>query len=87
MCCGSDMFGGCGCEGCSNPDCWPPEDDDDWEAPDDFETRHCDHEDADIDILTGRATCNMCERRWNATDAEMKRDEELRTRPYPGEDA
>lgn len=22
MCCGSDMFGGCGCEHCDEPECW-----------------------------------------------------------------
>lgn len=22
MCCGSDMFGGCGCDGCDEPACW-----------------------------------------------------------------
>ena len=31
ICCGSDEFGGCGCEFCEEPECWPedPEDDDD----------------------------------------------------------
>lgn len=22
MCCGSDMFGGCGCDHCDEPECW-----------------------------------------------------------------
>lgn len=28
-CCAYDGFSGCGCEHCSNPECWPDEDDDD----------------------------------------------------------
>lgn len=23
VCCGSDQFGGCGCDGCHNEACWP----------------------------------------------------------------
>jgi len=22
LCCGSDEFGGCGCDGCDEPECW-----------------------------------------------------------------
>ncbi len=22
LCCGSDEFGGCGCDGCEEPECW-----------------------------------------------------------------
>lgn len=29
VCCGSDMFGACGCDGCEEPDCWSDEDFDD----------------------------------------------------------
>jgi len=28
VCCGSDAFGGCGCEGCDEPACWGYDDDD-----------------------------------------------------------
>lgn len=28
LCCASDELGGCGCDHCENPDCWPDEDDD-----------------------------------------------------------
>lgn len=42
-------------------------------APED----ECEHEDYDHDILTGIATCNMCEHRWHMTEAEIKRDQEL----------
>lgn len=31
----------------------------------------CDHEDFDLDILTGRATCNMCSEGWYANESEM----------------
>lgn len=24
VCCGSDEFGGCGCDGCDDPACWAP---------------------------------------------------------------
>jgi len=38
MCCGSDEFGGCGCDGCDEPDCWSDDDDffgdDDSDYPD-----------------------------------------------------
>lgn len=27
VCCGSDEFGGCGCDGCHDSDCWTPGDD------------------------------------------------------------
>lgn len=27
LCCGSDEFGGCGCDGCEEPDCWSDDDD------------------------------------------------------------
>ncbi len=35
LCCGSDRFGGCGCDHCDNPECWDDdsyldEDDDDY---------------------------------------------------------
>lgn len=26
-CCGSDEFSGCGCDGCSEPECWSDDDD------------------------------------------------------------
>jgi len=32
VCCGSDEFGGCGCDGCDEPDCWS---DDDFDFDDD----------------------------------------------------
>jgi len=27
VCCGSDEFGGCGCDGCDDPDCWSEDND------------------------------------------------------------
>lgn len=29
VCCGSDMFGGCGCDGCEEPECWSDDSDSD----------------------------------------------------------
>lgn len=34
-CCGSDEFGGCGCDGCFEPDCWS-DDEDDIDDPADY---------------------------------------------------
>lgn len=31
----------------------------------------CDHDDYELDILTGRASCNMCDHRWYASDGEV----------------
>ncbi len=39
VCCGSDEFGGCGCDGCDEPDCWS-NDEDDYED-DDFDFCAC----------------------------------------------
>jgi len=45
-CCGSDMFAGCGCDGCDEPECWS--DDDDLPDDDDYDgydmaSRQCRH--------------------------------------------
>lgn len=45
-CCGSDMFRGCGCDGCDEPECWPNDFDD--EGDDDYDgydtaPRRCSH--------------------------------------------
>ena len=39
VCCGSDEFGRCGCDGCDEPDCWSEDDDD--EIDDDFDYGFC----------------------------------------------
>lgn len=39
LCCGSDMFGGCGCDGCNEPECWS--DDDDFDDGDDYDFCAC----------------------------------------------
>lgn len=55
-------------------------------APDDFEEDDfydgydedfCDHDDRDVDILTGRASCWRCGESWWMTDAELKHESEL----------
>ena len=54
VCCGSDMFGGCGCDGCEEEECWSGdgdmaerEDDLDFAAvPSRFTCRAIDHEPA-----------------------------------------
>lgn len=35
MCCGSDMFSGCGCEWCAHPACYSGEDDEDYDDAED----------------------------------------------------
>ena len=39
LCCGSDEFSGCGCDGCDEPDCWS--DDDDFFGDDDDDYMDC----------------------------------------------
>jgi hypothetical protein len=46
----------------------------------------CDHEDADLDILSGRMHC-ACGATWHASEAEIKRHHELMARPYPDEES
>lgn len=43
----------------------------------------CDHDEYELDIITGRACCGMCGHRWHATAEEMKRHEELSRLSYP----
>ena len=42
-CCGSDEFGGCGCDGCFEPDCWSDVEDEffDDEADYGFSAHRC----------------------------------------------
>lgn len=44
--------------------------------PDDYyeDDDPCDHDDRDVDILTGRANCWQCGEAWWLTDAELKRE-------------
>lgn len=42
------------------------DDDDDYDAE-----RYCEHEDYDIDVCTGRASCNCCDHRWYLTSEEI----------------
>lgn len=37
VCCGSDEFGGCGCDGCEEPECWAPDDNDLTDRDDDYD--------------------------------------------------
>lgn len=41
----------------------------DW--PDEDGIEDCDHEDFDVDILTGRAECDRCTHSWTMTAAEF----------------
>ena len=74
VCCGSDMFSGCGCDGCDCPECWSGDD----EFEDD-----CDHEDYELDILTGRASCAWCDHRWYLSKEEFERHAARMAAPYP----
>lgn len=46
----------------------------------------CCHDEFELDILTGRASCAMCDHVWHASDAEWKRHEDLMTASYPGDE-
>ena len=52
----------------------PPEDDG-REIDDD-----CDHDDHDIDVCTGRASCNMCDHVWWVTGEEINRELDRQSR-------
>jgi hypothetical protein len=70
---------------CAYPGCDCPEDDDPFEE-DDAYLLDCEHEEYDLDILTGRATCIRCDHRWFMSEDELRRDGILRQTPYPGEE-
>jgi hypothetical protein len=75
VCCGSDQFGGCGCDGCTCPECWSDEPEDE-----------CIHEEYEADILTGIASCDMCGHRWTLTDRQIEAESE-RIAAYEKEEA
>lgn len=41
VCCGSDEFGGCGCDGCDEPECWSDDSDFDEDYGDDYDFCAC----------------------------------------------
>lgn len=45
---------------------------DDW-IEDDRDEVLCDHDDYDVDILSGRASCNRCMEHWYVSDDEVNR--------------
>jgi hypothetical protein len=48
---------------------------DDWvEEYDDAPRDECDHDDYEIDILTGRAECNFCPHTWYLTSEEIEHE-------------
>ena len=75
VCCGSDEFGGCGCDGCDCPECCSEEADDE-----------CIHEEYEADILEGRAICDQCGHRWYLTEQQLERETEMRA-AYEKEEA
>lgn len=44
-------------------------------SPDEYDDREnlCDHEDYDVDIVTGRASCNHCLANWYVGEEEIQR--------------
>lgn len=56
-----------------------PEEFDDYESDD--LSDECDHEDYEVDILTGRAECNRCPHSWYQTAEDIEREIE-RIREY-----
>ena len=61
-----------------NADGYDPMEDGDGPA-----VHECDHEDYDLDILIGRATCNMCDHHWYMSVAEFDRHQRRCAAPYP----
>lgn len=53
---------------------------------DDGPQDECCHEEAEIDILTGRSHCCVCGETWWVSDAEINRHYELMRRPYPDDE-
>jgi len=51
--------------------------DDEDDFYDDYEDDVCDHDDRDVDILTGRANCWRCGESWWLSDTELKRELKL----------
>lgn len=41
---------------------------------------HCDHIDYDLDVLTGRASCNDCDHSWYMTTEQIRAHERLQRR-------
>lgn len=50
VCCGSDAFSGCGCDGCHNPDCWS----DDNDFSEDFDDGLYGGGQEEVEIIRGR---------------------------------
>lgn len=55
------------------------DDDGDSGAEDNDAVNECDCEDAEVDILTGRAHCYSCGRVWWLDGEQIKREAELQT--------
>lgn len=53
--------------------CWDHDTDDDYD-----DQRECDHDDAVLDILTGRMHCYDCGETWWASDAEKEFERKIR---------
>ena len=49
---------------------------------DGFDDDFCDHDDRDVDILTGRATCYRCGESWWMTDEQLRQEIRLAAEIY-----
>ena len=47
-----------------------------------YDDEPCDHEDRDVDILTGRASCWQCGESWWLTDEQLRRELELNAQMF-----
>ena len=54
---------------------------DDWDDGEEYDAeRDCEHEDYDIDICTGRASCNCCSHHWYMSSEEIDAECERQAR-------
>ena len=57
--------------------------DDDYDYDEDYDPeRDCEHDDVEIDTISGRAYCQCCPKSWSCSDAEIDRELERQARWY-----
>jgi hypothetical protein len=60
--------------------CWDYDDPEDYDDPTDYDP--CDHDQYDVDILTGRAHCHRCGEAWWLTSDQLKEELKIQAEMY-----